>query len=414
MNFTMSSLFTIRNKYGAYLILAAVLLFALLLKLPSLSMAHNEQDERIYMSLAKNLYDTGSYSLQGTSILPKLPKSIYDRPFFHHPPLYIFMLVPFVSAFSDSAAVVVSWLGYFLFIFAIFLFALYFVKNRSILAIVSIAAAVDPLLCFTSQKVWIDSLLAGLITMSLVLFIIGVERRRILFWSLSGVFWGLAILTKVPAVLCAFLFLFTFVWRYFFSGDKKVFRDLLFVLVPALLISAPWFFKFYSVYGMFLPDWIRPDPWLIGHNNFIHMVANRRWYYFFVELFILNPFFTWVVVLLFIDLWRAAKHGYKDPANFMFVFLWLWLLVFISVMSALGVTGQSFQMRFITFAMAPLYLILAQKLLVKGKSGTYRLPDITFSVLIAVITWNLITQIFYIKNYGFDDLYGIARVLLGY
>src|SRR3989338_2459976 len=78
---------------NSHVILFAILLFSLALRLPALFIPHTENDEIIYETLAdkvsKNPLD---YSLQGTTILEKLPKAIYDRPLYERPPLFVYLL----------------------------------------------------------------------------------------------------------------------------------------------------------------------------------------------------------------------------------------------------------------------------------------------------------------------------------
>jgi len=81
-------------------ILIAIILFALAIRLPALFTWHIENDEIIYQVLAdkvsKNFSD---YSLQGTAILEQLPAEIYDKPLFHHPPLFIYWIILFKLLF---------------------------------------------------------------------------------------------------------------------------------------------------------------------------------------------------------------------------------------------------------------------------------------------------------------------------
>ena len=83
-----------QREYRRYLLLcAAIIVLALVLKLPSLRSPRLEGDELIYWHLTQNWLENGAYSLQGTPILKALPPSIYDKPLFHHPPLLSLLML---------------------------------------------------------------------------------------------------------------------------------------------------------------------------------------------------------------------------------------------------------------------------------------------------------------------------------
>jgi hypothetical protein len=64
-------------KFEMEICLILILSFMLYLKLPSLQFPHNEFDEMIYVSLTKQIYYNGTYSLRGTQILSHLSTEIW-------------------------------------------------------------------------------------------------------------------------------------------------------------------------------------------------------------------------------------------------------------------------------------------------------------------------------------------------
>jgi hypothetical protein len=117
-----------RNSH--LLVVALFLALAFLVKAPTLQYAHREADEIVYFQLAQQLYEKGTYSLQGTDILKHLPPAIYDRPLFHHPPVFPVLLIPFVALRNIQWAVFASWLGHGLCIVAVALIAREIQKRR--------------------------------------------------------------------------------------------------------------------------------------------------------------------------------------------------------------------------------------------------------------------------------------------
>ncbi len=87
------------SRFGYAVGLAVLFIgFVIALKLPSLAFDHDEPDEVVYWTVAEQLREHGVYTLRGSEVLPRLSARIYDRPLFHHPPLYPLLLVPFVAA----------------------------------------------------------------------------------------------------------------------------------------------------------------------------------------------------------------------------------------------------------------------------------------------------------------------------
>jgi hypothetical protein len=156
---------------------AAVCFF---LKCPSLLYPRTEGDERIYWQLANNLAHNGDYSLRGSAVLKELSPHMYDRSLFHHPPLFPALLSLFVMAGMENAAVLVSWLGHVLAVLAVAIIGRHVLEQGSHgatevapyrlitapafwLPVLGVAA--DPLLMFVSRRIWIDSLLSGLVAL---------------------------------------------------------------------------------------------------------------------------------------------------------------------------------------------------------------------------------------------------------
>src|SRR5688500_6972258 len=77
-----------RALHGFVVFCCAAVIVSAFLKLPSLRYPLDEADERIYWQLADNLARGGEYTLQGTEIVRELSPYMYDRPLFHHPPLF--------------------------------------------------------------------------------------------------------------------------------------------------------------------------------------------------------------------------------------------------------------------------------------------------------------------------------------
>jgi 4-amino-4-deoxy-L-arabinose transferase-like glycosyltransferase len=375
---------------------ASIFVFCLLLKIPSLLRLHRESDEIIYTTLAMHLNSEGVYSVQNTPISKFLDARAYDRPFFHHPPLYVFLMIPFLKYFTESSPVIISWIAHLLAVSVLYLFLCrkFRIDKQAFLLIPVLGMAFDPVLAFVSTRIWFDALLAALTFTSMAAFLWGYDsEKRKFYWLLAGVFLGLSILTKMPALLCG-LFYFMFVaYEVFCKKDRLILLDSLFIFLPAVLISAPWFIKFYGHYGMLFPDWLIPLPELVKSSDFINSVVSRPVHYYFSQLVLLNPLVMFVVLLQIFTIKKIGRYE---------IMLWIWILMVIGAMTPIAAKGMGFQMRYIAMAVPPIYLLFA--ILLTKIPQRYLLIASTVSILLIVC--NGMTNLFYIvpPNTSYGDI----------
>ena len=329
-------------------IVGLCLSLCLVLKFLTWNLVHDELDEVIYWQLSENLYKNGHYSLQGTTVLPYVSTIVYDRPLFHHPPLLALLLGPFVLWSTPQFGVLVSWAGHLLCIAAVAIVCRAYAQSsrrpvRFLLYAPVIGVALDPFLTFISTKIWTDSLLAGLTSMALALFIVAGEvpkPRR--FWIGGGVLLGLAALVKVIA-----LALLPFVAYLLVAAagrqKRKWIEPLCWGILPTLLLVLPWFIVFYRTFGSISPSWIKADEWTIHNYKFAHAAMNRPVFYYLIKMSFIQP--------MFLVCFAAAifRSGIMNDANFRNGFIWC--LLYLVVITFLSATGQGFQTRYL----APMY-----------------------------------------------------------
>jgi 4-amino-4-deoxy-L-arabinose transferase-like glycosyltransferase len=334
-----------------WLILAIILLFCAALKLPTLTLPHDEPDEQIYWQLASRLLTVGHYNLQGTEILKQLSPPIYDRPIFCHPPLFAISLIPFVHWQARNLAVLVSWLGHFLCIIAVAVMGRRMAREECqlIFWLPVIGMALDPFLAFLSGKLWIDSLLAGLCAASIAFFFCArYSERRGLYLVAGSVLFGLAGLAKLPALALApviMLLILTPVVK-----TPSPWRDLCLGCLPALILILPWFIIFHHAYGVFLPSWTTPDEWTMQRYPMVRTAVERNPLYYIGNMASIEPVSVLCLVAYIFrgSLWK--KMDTALPA--------LWFLVVFVALSWVGLRGQGFQMRFLAPLFPCIYLML--------------------------------------------------------
>jgi 4-amino-4-deoxy-L-arabinose transferase-like glycosyltransferase len=366
-------------RTGFPLVVLLVIGLCLALKAPTLNYKHGEDDEVIYVMLTANWLQTGNYSIQGTEIVPKLSQYMYNRPLFHHPPLYPILLAPFLLLQTLGAAVIIGWFGHVLAILAVAL------VGRRLLArgdpefsawspcfvLPLVGVAVDPLLVFTTRKLWIDPLMSGLLAMAVVLVYLAADtRRRKLCYLIGGLCLALAALCKLTA--CAFTAIILLV-IFMNEKDWKQRGIATFLAgLPGLCLVLPWLIVFYQQYGTIYPYWVNDDPAAIAANPFVQNVLDRGYFFFFYRLPLLQPL-ALICLVVWARRWRDTRHAEIAMGL-------AWVLGFLALISALG-GGVGRIMRYLTPLAAGIYVFYYALL---ARYPQWRQPMLTFG-LIAVV-----------------------------
>jgi len=268
-----------------WLILALILLS----KVPVFFQSHRENDEVIYALLARNVVENGQYTIPRDAPQSLLENPRYNRPLFYHPPLYVLLLVPFVWLGGTDFGVLVSLAGHALCVAAIWIvvreWALAHKRAPSAAGVCLLAAAFDPILSSISARLWMDNLLAGLVSLSISLAFVAARKRSLALWGVCGVLGGMACATKLSAAVVLWFPVLVLAVRSV-PLREKVASFLAYVL-PVSLAVGVWTGFFYHVYGVFLPDWVAPGP--ADDNPFMRMIRSRPPYYYLVALMSFQP-----------------------------------------------------------------------------------------------------------------------------
>jgi hypothetical protein len=290
---------------------------------------------------------------------------MYDRPLFHHPPLYPALLVPFVLVGSKSAAVLVSWLGHFLAVVAVALVGRHILHRLPTDARISLPAfwlpvlgvSTDPLLMFVSRRLWIDSLLGGLAALAVASVLVAEGKQRRTMLAVAGGLLGLAALAKLTALILVPVVLMTGV-----RGDatwKDRALSMAAMLLPLVILVAPWLILFYLQYGVLTPPWVKPDARLMELFPFVRVAVERPWYYYGAKLFEIMPLAAVAAWLLI-----RERHLWRNTAIQVAA---AWFSIVVVTLTIMGITGYGFQMRHITSAIAAVYVIVLAALLERDR-----------------------------------------------
>jgi 4-amino-4-deoxy-L-arabinose transferase-like glycosyltransferase len=392
----------------ALLVAAPFLALALLTKLPSLSFEHREPDEMIYWTVARHLHEHGRYTLRGAPFMQRLPRAMYDRPLFHHPPLYPALLVPFVAHDARREAVAISVLGHLLAIFSVAWIGLHLHARLGgggsalgALAIPLAGVALDPVLVHTTRKLWIDALVSGLGALAIALTVDAVARatRRRLWLAAAGFTLGLAGLAKLPGLLvapiCALLVVAApRAWR-----ERVV--DLCCLALPALLVVAPWLAVFFATYGSLLPSWSAPNAELLARFPMMAAAVAKPWHFFATKLAVVQPLFPLGVAAF---AWSASRGEQRDALGWA---LLAWLALLLAAFTYLGATRFSFQMRYVAPLCAAIYLVPLALPAWYRAPGAWRLR---VGAALAIV-WAALGAAPYLMNGRPDEFVGLAETL---
>jgi 4-amino-4-deoxy-L-arabinose transferase-like glycosyltransferase len=348
-----------RIERSYFLVAGLFIVFSAILKVQTLRFPHSEPDELIFWQLAKNLVSGHGYTLQGTKLLLRLSPFTYNHPLFNHPPLFPALLVPFVVFGSPQSAVLISWVGHFLCILAVAVIAKHLIGQRceNLTALSPrywlplLGVSADPLLNFISGRLWIDSILTGLVAMAMSLFIASdCDRFRRATLLAGGLLLGLAALAKLTALIAVPVALYCVLAQTARPWKERI-QWALCSMIPVGLLVAPWLILFYVRTGAVLPGWVKPDDWAMQHYPFVRAAVNRSVDYYPVKLCLIVPLV--VVLILPLPEWRRiwrtdllAREGL------------LWFTGFFFVITLLGVSGIGYQMRFLGPCIPAIYVTL--------------------------------------------------------
>ena len=379
----------------------AVVALSAILKLPSLRYPLAEGDERIYWQLAENLAGGGQYTLQGSEVLRELSPYMYDRPLFHHPPLFPALLVPFVLTGSKSAAVLVSWLGHSLAVIAVALVGRHVLHRLPHDARISLPAfwlpvlgvSADPLLMFVSRRLWIDSLLGGLTALVVATVLVAEGKRRRAVLAVGGGLLGLAALAKLTALILVPVVLIAGVRADATWKDRTL--SLAAMFLPVAILVAPWLLLFYLQYGVLTPSWVQPDARLMELFPFVRAAVGRPWYYYGAKLLVIMPLALVAAWLLIRErhLWRNAAIQIAAA----------WFSVVVVTLTLMGIVGYGFQMRHITSAVAAVYVIVLAALLERDRPVLLMVCG--FSMLVGTVTGAM-----HLLAPEFDEIVSLLRI----
>lgn len=214
-------------------------------------------DEVLYAQMAKRVLDNplsynSQFKYQEHLQEDKRLMEYLNYPLYKHPPLFTYTISGFFIIFnlfnavpSYSIAALVSILSGVVIVLMTYLTASY-LFNRQTGLLSAMLVSFDPVNWLSAQKIWPAATLAALMWAALYFIIKAIKENKVKYFLLAGLFSGLALLTKYPAVA---LFPIGITMAFFY--DKKIILTRKFWLWPlfSFIIFSPWVIWNYNVYG---------------------------------------------------------------------------------------------------------------------------------------------------------------------
>lgn len=414
-----------------------ILLTSLFFRFPSFYLPHNHGDQVQYLALAAKLDKFGfsQYNLREVDILKsednnfiavfpaqkdtkgnllKALPGYYDEPLFHKPPFFIYALVFSHRVFAGNkpyAAVNINLgpkvrsirpkplfttqfycafvpiLFSLLFITATFFLGRFLFSNR-VGIYAAILLSISPIELLSAQRIWADDLTAFFVTLAILFYCLGKQRRSHILASLAGIAAGLSALSKPTGNI---VFLIILAYEIWLAGKdtwkieclvRAVFnKATLSFLVSFILVILPWHLQILKAYGsvFYFPALSYPE--LINQNAWFKFVFNRPWYMYLVNIPVQTPLLFLVYPAVFGIFKRYP--GSQDRANRdKKVLLLIWILMFLFLFS---VGKLNKEMRYMLPAYSAIAILAAEVLETIQRKLNAKLSPVVVNLVIGAM-----------------------------
>ena len=338
-----------------------------------------------YAEVAREMIRSGDW------IVPRYNGEVY----LNKPPLLFWLIAipsylhgsvtPFLARFPSAFS---AWLG----IFVLFLLGRRIYGNL-LPGLLSAGILLSSYQFFSQARLpKTDMLLCFLILLSIYFFYRGYEegsKRRSLYFGLSFVSMGLAVLAKGPfGFFLPFMILAAFLIKEKRTGIL-VSRDFFLGYFILLLIVLPWPVLFVQRFGL--------DQSVVLFKTAHALTRQAPFYFYFIQIW--GQFAPWSILLPFLGIavWRKRSEIWRSPESL--ILIWFVLLFIFLTFFKVRVS------RYLLPALPPLALMLGGRMLGRWKKGFlyFLIPLIGI-----ILAWH-IREFIWIKN---DLFYSPGKVLV--
>lgn len=384
----------IKSKLSTPVIFILILVFALFLRRHTFDLPHFRGDQHHYIALAFKMDSSGidGYNLRNIDIygingypnlyqlIPSQDKgyvlksleeaniTYYDQPLHHIPfgfpaavmlshkifargePYYLlavneqeiiqkappgaglkaFKFDPAVRG-KQFYSVIIPLLSSLFLIALVYFLAKRLYSNERVGLIAMFLMAICPIDILTSQKVWADDMTAFLAVLSVLLYLISLDKKLPLVALAGGIACGLSAITKQSGAFIVFVIV---IWHFLSNLDRLFKKDtflsvvfdkyLIFFLLGTLLSAIYWFSKVASVYGtpIYRPHQAKIAE--VAKTMWFKTVGERPWPVYLVGIPFQNPLFT-LAYLSPVFLWLDKKFSKSTLLGIVWISVFLYI-----------------------------------------------------------------------------------------
>ena len=221
---------------------------------------------------SKDYYEISKIFLKDGFFNDSIPK---------RPPLLSIIIVPFLSFFSEIKSIV--FIKVLMLVLSsstclvIYLICIQLSLKKKISLLISLIYTFYPFSIFFSSRLLTENLASFLVSMSIFVFIIFLERKKIILLIITSIILGMLTLTRSSFYYFPIIFILT-IFIYNFPYKLKFLYSVLIILVFYLTLS-PWIYKNYKSYNHFIPTTIRLGYGLwLSNNDFNSKIIQKGGY----------------------------------------------------------------------------------------------------------------------------------------
>lgn len=308
-------------------------------------------DEAVYLGLADNIPE-GQYSLDGELLET------------FRPPVFPLIISP-ISGHPEGVRVFVAVLSIFSVILTYYLAREFF--SRDVALFSALFLSTNQLFLFFSTKALTETLFMVFLSLSIIFL---VKRKGPPFLLLSGIFCGLAFMTRYLGTILILAYLLYFLYL-FFSGKQKrrVINELSLLVLGFLLALSPWFLMNNHYYGNILGGYL--DNFQV-YSDAIPSDFSQ----YFVQF---NRIFGYQIIFILGGLCFSLKSKYRDHRILLSLLFLLPILLFV--------LAPHKEARYL-LSYYPVYSLFAGSVLLIRKESRRRIAIYAGIILCIFSLWN--------------------------
>jgi len=327
------------NKKEIYILFIIVSLISILFHLKSFYLTHNEGDEIVLKTLAKEMnWDLSHYTTMDDKRVRQFPSKIYRQRLFFHPPFYALVL-KFGQFLGDSVLWGLLFQNVSFILLIGFMCRVLFVLRLSRSAVVMALAflVLCPVLLYSTTKLHVDGLLSIYFFCGVTLFVESLIKESLIKSFLSGILLIIALNMKYTALAMTPILFFVQVYYLYIKIDHdkncqqivfdwENWKYFLIMGIPVLLLGGQHFVRFFLEYGTLSPRHFSTTmEEALAWNRFLVTVLSRTRFHSISYLLAIFPLFS---IYLTPPLWIYCKNHFKTKEwGFIYVAISVYLLV---------------------------------------------------------------------------------------